>query len=121
MEIERRPEDVIPFVLTLVIAAVLVLAMGSSIRAVTLAEQCGPSGLAATQGKVDAILSRTVYRVETPDGGELLPQDARLTRVQLRALLTSPISECAEHLGPFDGSGWHALASRVAAEIDRRQ
>ncbi|HLT57904.1 MAG TPA: hypothetical protein VKZ69_03930 [Limnochordales bacterium] len=124
MEQERyHAEDVIPVVLTLIIAVLLVLAASSSLRAVTLADQCGPAGLASARAEVAAILDRegTSYRVETPEGGSWLPQDARLTRVQLRQVLHSTIAPCVEYLGPAAGWEWRALHDQVTAAIARRE
>jgi len=117
-----HPEDVIPFILTLIITGVLVLAISTSLSAVTLAEQCGPEGLAAASAAVEEILARegSAYRVATADGGSFLPQDRQLTRVQLRHLLDSQINACADYLGNLDQWRWRALQDQVTAEINRR-
>lgn len=120
---QRRPEDVIPFALTVVASVIVVLLISGSIQAVSLAEQCTPENLAAVQGQVSTILARegTAFRVDAAEGGWFIPQDVRLTRVQLRGLLSSVVEPCVGYLGPVEGSGWQAVADRLVAEIGRRQ
>ncbi|HEY8417586.1 MAG TPA: hypothetical protein VIK93_06075 [Limnochordales bacterium] len=120
---EYHAEDVIPFALTLIVAAILVLVASGSLQAVTLAEQCGPKAYESVLDTVDGILARegTAYRVDTAAGGAVLAQDGRLTRVQLRHVLNSRIDPCVTHLGPSEGWRWQALHDRVTAEIRRRE
>jgi len=120
---QRQPEDAIPFVLTVIVSVLVVLLISGNINAVSLAQQCSPAGLATVQAQVNSILARegTAYRVDTAAGGTFIPQDASLTRVQLRGLLNSTILPCASYLGPVEGRDWQALADRVAAEIGRRE
>mgnify|MGYP001221288293 CR=1 FL=1 len=120
---QGQPEDVIPFVLTVIVSVLVVLLVSGSINAVNMAEQCSPASLATVQAQVNSIVARegTAYRVDTAGGGWVIPQDARLTRVQLRGLLNSTIAPCASYLGPVEGRDWQALADRVAAEIGRRE
>jgi len=120
---EYHAEDVIPLAVTLVVAVVLVLVASSSLQAVTLAEHCGPLAYESVLATVDGIVAREgmPYRVDTAAGGAVLQQDARLTRVQLRHVLSSRVEPCVAYLDPSEGWRWRALQDRVTAEIGRRQ